>query len=159
MNATIQRYSAKPGLWETGPYKIIHRQLGDLAFQQLAELRHRGAFSTVSQTFSAWCVSCTKSTITEIKEWPKEFYNVSFPHIRGFQRLIDHSKLCLAFNKGQTHSPEGQLVCPPSLQELFRQIQAAASLTMLFLTFKLLQTRLLIRIPRVKKCSFLKYTR
>ena len=34
------------------------RRLGDLTFTQLAELRHRGAFSTVAQTF---VVCCTRS--------------------------------------------------------------------------------------------------
>ncbi|GAB7354530.1 hypothetical protein MBLNU459_g4993t2 [Dothideomycetes sp. NU459] len=33
-------------------------EMGDLSFMQLAELRHRGAFSTVSQTFVACCLSC-----------------------------------------------------------------------------------------------------
>ncbi len=31
------------------------KRIGDLAFTQLAELRHRGAFSTVSQTFADCC--------------------------------------------------------------------------------------------------------
>lgn len=35
-------------------------RIGDLAFMQLAELRHRGAFSTVSQTFTASCVAAAK---------------------------------------------------------------------------------------------------
>jgi hypothetical protein len=33
------------------------KRIGDLAFTQLAELRHRGAFSTVSQTFAACCLA------------------------------------------------------------------------------------------------------
>lgn len=34
---------------------------GDLAFSQLGELRHRGAFCTVSQTFSSCCKRCTEA--------------------------------------------------------------------------------------------------
>lgn len=36
--------------------------LGDLCFNQLAELRHRGAFSTVAQTFAVVCAECLSST-------------------------------------------------------------------------------------------------
>ncbi|KAH0544924.1 hypothetical protein FGG08_001004 [Glutinoglossum americanum] len=43
---------------------IIHerdiRAIGQLSFKQLAELRHRGAFSTVSLTFAACCQRCLK---------------------------------------------------------------------------------------------------
>ena len=50
--------------------------IGGLAFTQLAELRHRGAFSTVSQTFSACCVYCAKSNSPSITSLPKLWYQV-----------------------------------------------------------------------------------
>ena len=37
------------------------QKLGNLAFTQLAELRHRGAFSSVSQTFAACCRKCAQA--------------------------------------------------------------------------------------------------
>ena len=52
------------------------KKLGDLAFTQLAELRHRGAFSTVSQTFLACCVCCAKSNDYMIASLPKDWYSV-----------------------------------------------------------------------------------
>ena len=52
------------------------RRLGDLTLTQLAELRHRGAFSTVSQTFLACCVRCAASRNSEIAELPGIWYKV-----------------------------------------------------------------------------------
>ncbi|GAB7339803.1 hypothetical protein MBLNU457_6351t1 [Dothideomycetes sp. NU457] len=47
------------------------RSLGDLCFVQLVELRHRGAFSTVAQTFVACCVRCasTDGLQNAVQEW------------------------------------------------------------------------------------------
>ncbi|KAH0369828.1 hypothetical protein KCU65_g2939, partial [Aureobasidium melanogenum] len=50
------------------------RQLGDLTFTQLAELRHRGAFSTVAQTFVVCCMRSNSSTNTvsqTLEDWYK----------------------------------------------------------------------------------------
>lgn len=43
--------------------KALFASMGRLTFDQLVHLRHRGAFSTVSQTFSAWCVAAEKAGI------------------------------------------------------------------------------------------------
>lgn len=51
-----------------------HRYLGELAFQQLAELRHRGAFSAVSQTFAECCLRCAQSDDSETRALPIEWY-------------------------------------------------------------------------------------
>ncbi|KAL8645259.1 MAG: hypothetical protein Q9226_007379 [Calogaya cf. arnoldii] len=51
-----------------------HRIFGELAFTELAELRHRGAFSTVSQTFADCCVRCMESEDLETQSLPKEWY-------------------------------------------------------------------------------------
>ena len=50
--------------------------LGGLSFVQLAELRHRGAFSTVSRTFAACCVRCVGSANSLIGDLPKRWYQV-----------------------------------------------------------------------------------
>ncbi|KEQ95613.1 hypothetical protein AUEXF2481DRAFT_79436 [Aureobasidium subglaciale EXF-2481] len=50
------------------------RQLGDLTFTQLAELRHRGAFSTVAQTFVVCCIRSNNSTdgvSSTLEDWYK----------------------------------------------------------------------------------------
>lgn len=60
------------------------QNLGNLTFLQLAELRHRGAFSAVSQTFSACCKRCAQakqSVEQEIRDslishLPQEWYQV-----------------------------------------------------------------------------------
>lgn len=52
------------------------RQLGDLTFTQLAELRHRGAFSTVAQTFVICCMRSNSGTDTvsqTLEDWYKVF--------------------------------------------------------------------------------------
>ncbi|KAH7359589.1 HEAT repeat protein-like protein [Pyrenochaeta sp. MPI-SDFR-AT-0127] len=49
-------------------------RLGRLCFIQLLELRHRGAFSTVSQTFSAFCRRCVSSDISTIRALPELWY-------------------------------------------------------------------------------------
>ena len=54
------------------------RGIGTLAFTQLAELRHRGAFTAVSQTFASCCRRCTHSSDTNIASLPKLWYKVSW---------------------------------------------------------------------------------
>ena len=55
-----------------------YQKFGHLAFTQLAELRHRGAFSTVSHTFAACCMMCARSTQQVGRECPKTWYKVNF---------------------------------------------------------------------------------
>lgn len=50
------------------------RQLGDLTFTELAELRHRGAFSTVAQTFVICCMRSNSGAETvsqTLEDWYK----------------------------------------------------------------------------------------
>lgn len=49
-------------------------RLGQLCFTQLLDLRHRGAFSTVSQTFAAFCRRCITSNISSIHQLPNKWY-------------------------------------------------------------------------------------
>lgn len=49
-------------------------QVGQSSFTQLAELRHRGAFSTVSSTFAICCQRCSHSKDTSIQELPQAWY-------------------------------------------------------------------------------------
>lgn len=37
------------------PSRNLFRQIGNLTFEQLSSLRHRGAFTTVSATFTSCC--------------------------------------------------------------------------------------------------------
>lgn len=37
------------------PSRFVFERIGQLTFDELSSLRHRGAFTTVSQTFSSCC--------------------------------------------------------------------------------------------------------
>ena len=65
-----------PFLHENTEYKGYY-SLGHQAFGQLAELRHRGAFSTVSHTFAACCLMCGRSSNLAFQEYPKTWYKVT----------------------------------------------------------------------------------
>jgi len=49
-------------------------KVGQTSFTQLAELRHRGAFSTVSNTFATCCSRCSKTSEPSIQELPRKWY-------------------------------------------------------------------------------------
>ena len=52
---------------------------GRLCFMQLVELRHRGAFSTVAQTFAACCRRFTTAEEEGLKRLPEIWYQVGSP--------------------------------------------------------------------------------
>jgi hypothetical protein len=54
----------------------VFERLGRLCFTQLLELRHRGAHSTVAQTFAAFCRRCATSKIPELQVLPDTWYQV-----------------------------------------------------------------------------------
>ncbi|KAK7510564.1 putative death-receptor fusion protein-domain-containing protein [Phyllosticta citriasiana] len=62
--------------------------LGKLCFTQLAELRHRGAFSTVAQTFAAFCLRCSRSQDQEIKALLDKWYAETLRCIRDKGSMI-----------------------------------------------------------------------
>ena len=77
MSTTISRIQSNAQrLEEADSIRHDYQRIGDLAFEQLAELRHRGAFSTVSQTFAAWCIACKR--LPEFGSLLFPFYQVSF---------------------------------------------------------------------------------
>ncbi|KAE8356377.1 putative death-receptor fusion protein-domain-containing protein [Aspergillus coremiiformis] len=59
---------------EIGLTKSDYETIGVTSFTQLAELRHRGAFSTVSQTFATCCLRCGQSNDPEIASLPQQWY-------------------------------------------------------------------------------------
>ncbi|OMP83498.1 hypothetical protein BK809_0004879, partial [Diplodia seriata] len=62
--------------------------LGKLCFLQLAELRHRGAFSTVAQTFATFCLRCSRSSDPEIKKLLDVWYEETLRCIRDKGSMI-----------------------------------------------------------------------
>ncbi|KAJ5179926.1 Armadillo-like helical [Penicillium capsulatum] len=59
---------------EHGLQRDDFERIGRISFTQLAELRHRGAFSTVSQTFATCCYRCSSSEDAFIQELPRAWY-------------------------------------------------------------------------------------
>ena len=55
--------------------------LGRLSLTQLGELRHRGAFSTVSITFAACCTACVRSDVSEIRDGPQDWYQEALAYM------------------------------------------------------------------------------
>lgn len=66
----------------------LFEKLGRLCFTQLLELRHRGAFSTVSQTFAAFCRRCATSDIEELRALPEKWYQESLLSIKDKAHAI-----------------------------------------------------------------------
>jgi len=62
--------------------------VGWLTLTQLAELRHRGAFSTVAHTFALCCIKCSQSKDEATEHLPQIWYKVSC-RVRRFS--IDQS--------------------------------------------------------------------
>ncbi|RAL13849.1 THADA/TRM732 family protein [Aspergillus homomorphus CBS 101889] len=73
LHATLSNKSYSPP-GDNGLTEQHFDKLGTLSFIQLAELRHRGAFSTVSQTFATCCQRCGQSSDPAISELPHRFY-------------------------------------------------------------------------------------
>lgn len=52
----------------------IMSKIGQLLFSQLAQLRHRGAFSAVAQSYAAFCSHCIAATATEMTDIVNRLY-------------------------------------------------------------------------------------
>ncbi|KAI4907790.1 hypothetical protein J4E90_009197 [Alternaria incomplexa] len=61
----------------------LFEKLGRLCFTQLLELRHRGAFSTVSQTFAVFCRRCVLSNISTLRALPEMWYQETLRSIQA----------------------------------------------------------------------------
>jgi len=77
-------------------------EAGDLCFTQLAELRHRGAFSTVAQTFAAVCQQCSISRTDATRQLTRRWYQASQSVKRKLMTSTNEVKstLCLINEKG-----------------------------------------------------------
>lgn len=56
--------------------------IGELSLTQLAELRHRGAFSTVAQTFTTCCLTCAASENRKVANLPRQWYRQTLDSIQ-----------------------------------------------------------------------------
>lgn len=74
LHATLANSTYAPA--QGGLSRMDYEKIGMASFIQLAELRHRGAFSTVSQTFSTCCQRCGESSDPSISSLPAGWYMV-----------------------------------------------------------------------------------
>ncbi|OAL72619.1 hypothetical protein A7D00_3621 [Trichophyton violaceum] len=83
LNAILSNTSFAPlGTREGLNYDEFAR-IGSLTFSQLAELRHRGAFSAVSQTFVSCCQRCSVSKDNAVAELPQTWFKEILSTIYG----------------------------------------------------------------------------
>lgn len=64
--------------------------IGALNFVQLSELRHRGAFSAVSQSFITCCARCSENKDSEISRLPDGWYEVACFFLSADLSCADH---------------------------------------------------------------------
>jgi hypothetical protein len=81
----------------------LFEKLGRLCFTQLLELRHRGAFSTVSQTFAAFCRRCASSSIPALRALPEIWYQVCISHDYHSTPLMIIGNFSLNTGQGRRH--------------------------------------------------------
>lgn len=60
---------------------------GVLCFTQLVELRHRGAFATVAQTFAAICRRCVTVDDPVLRALPEKWYQVRYASLQKLRSL------------------------------------------------------------------------
>ncbi|KAF2677884.1 HEAT repeat protein-like protein [Lentithecium fluviatile CBS 122367] len=63
-------------------------KFGRLCFAQLIELRHRGAFSTVAQTFAAFCRRCISAEDEILRTLPERWYQETLSSIQAKAHAI-----------------------------------------------------------------------
>lgn len=81
----------------------LFEKLGRLCFTQLLELRHRGAFSTVSQTFAAFCRRCATSNIPSLRALPETWYQVCASTKTACSLLMKIGNASLHTRQGRRH--------------------------------------------------------
>ncbi|PGH15198.1 hypothetical protein AJ79_02563 [Helicocarpus griseus UAMH5409] len=82
LHAILQNLTYAPDVPGCGLVYNDFVKMGTLSFTQLAELRHRGAFSAVSQTFTACCQRCGQSNEPGVSSLPEVWY-------KGALKIID----------------------------------------------------------------------
>lgn len=117
MHATIFNITYGPS--NDGLLRADFQTIGKATFTQLAELRHRGAFSTVSQTFTTCCQRCSSSEDCTIQELPKAWYQEAKTTIfESASKLTRRSAGLPALVTGILASDPGTLFFKQALNEL-----------------------------------------
>ncbi|ODH48059.1 hypothetical protein GX48_05824 [Paracoccidioides brasiliensis] len=109
----------------TGLVQADFNKIGSLSFTQLAELRHRGAFSAVSQTFTACCQRCGQSKDLGISNLLDMWYKDALKIIdQQASKLTRRSAGLPALITGLASSQPDS----PLFRQIMRDVQEIASL-------------------------------
>ncbi|KAI0186937.1 putative death-receptor fusion protein-domain-containing protein [Xylaria flabelliformis] len=108
------------------PSRQNFEDIGNLTFDELSNLRHRGAFSTVSQTFTACCqlVNCIptdqKNDVDLLQQWYKGALNCIYTQGSTTRRSAGIPAIIVGILASKTESPSFNEVIV-KLQEIGRQ--------------------------------------
>lgn len=108
---------------------VLFEKLGRLCFTQLLELRHRGAFSTVSQTFAAFCRRCVLSNIPALRALPKIWYQETFRSIQDKAGAITRRSAGIPALMASILAAESGKLFPRAMKELIAEASVEAQST------------------------------
>ncbi|KAI0506793.1 putative death-receptor fusion protein-domain-containing protein [Xylaria bambusicola] len=118
------RYEKKPGY--LAPSQRNFEDIGNLTFEELSNLRHRGAFSTVSQTFTACCqlvqtMSDHQSIGSDLLEkWYEGALNCIYTQGSTTRRSAGIPAIIVGILAAKTDGPSFRIIIE-KLQEIGRQ--------------------------------------
>ncbi|KAJ6063335.1 uncharacterized protein N7446_007455 [Penicillium canescens] len=116
LHATLINTSYGPS-GDDGLQRADFAKIGGASFTQLAELRHRGAFSNVSQTFATCCQRCSSAKDPSIRELPGEAKSTIFD---SASKLTRRSAGLPALVTGIVASDPGTSFFKEALEELHK---------------------------------------
>lgn len=120
LHATLINTSYGPS-GDEGLQRADFAKIGGASFTQLAELRHRGAFSNVSQTFATCCQRCSSAKDPSIRELPRGWYQEARSTIfDSASKLTRRSAGLPALVTGIVASDPGTPFFKEALEELHR---------------------------------------
>ncbi|KAH7408541.1 putative death-receptor fusion protein-domain-containing protein [Phaeosphaeria sp. MPI-PUGE-AT-0046c] len=107
----------------------LFKKLGQLCFTQLLELRHRGAFSTVSQTFAAFCRRCVSSNIPALRALPEIWYQETFQSMQAKAGAITRRSAGIPALMASILAAEPGTLFPRAMRELIAEASIEAHST------------------------------
>ncbi|KAL5117570.1 hypothetical protein ACEQ8H_004463 [Pleosporales sp. CAS-2024a] len=104
----------------------LFEKLGRLCFNQLLELRHRGAFSTVSQTFAAFCRRCVSSQIPELRALPEMWYQETLLSIQDKAGAITRRSAGIPALMASITAADANKLFPRAMRDLISEASVEA---------------------------------
>ncbi|KAH3938806.1 hypothetical protein HBH70_243090 [Parastagonospora nodorum] len=107
----------------------LFERLGQLCFTQLLELRHRGAFSTVSQTFAAFCRRCVSSNIPALRALPETWYQGTLLSIQDKAGAITRRSAGIPALMASITAADSNKLFPRAMSDLISEASTEAQST------------------------------